>query len=66
MLLCQLAQAKSLREISGGLSSALGKLRHLGVKSAPEVAVSLWISNERSPYLNNCVTTSLIPNFEFI
>ena len=35
MLFCQLAQAKSLREISGGLASALGKLRHLGVKSAP-------------------------------
>ena len=35
MLFCQLAQAKSLREISGGLASALGELRHLGVKSAP-------------------------------
>jgi len=30
MLFCQLAQAKSLREISGGLACCIGKLRHLG------------------------------------
>ena len=35
MLFCQLTQAKSLREICGGLSCCLGKLRHLGVKKAP-------------------------------
>ena len=35
MLFCQLAQAKSLREISGGLASCVGKLRHLGMKKAP-------------------------------
>jgi hypothetical protein len=29
MLFCQLAQAKSLREICGGLACCLGKLRHL-------------------------------------
>jgi hypothetical protein len=31
MLFCQIAQAKSLREISGGLKNCLVKLRHLGV-----------------------------------
>ena len=31
MLFCQLAQAKSLREIEQGLRSCEGKLRHLGV-----------------------------------
>lgn len=31
MLFCQLGQARSLREISGGLSSCLGKLKYLGI-----------------------------------
>jgi len=35
MLFCQIAQAKSLREIDGGLSSCDGKLRHLGMAGAP-------------------------------
>ena len=34
MLFCQLAQAKSIREIEGGLRSCEGKLRHLGLESA--------------------------------
>ena len=32
MLFCQVAQAKSLREISGGLACCMGKLRHLGIE----------------------------------
>ena len=36
MLFCQLAQAKSLREITGGLACCMGKLRHLGMKDAPK------------------------------
>jgi len=35
MLFCQLAQAKSLREICGGMACCMGKLRHLGMKDAP-------------------------------
>lgn len=35
MLFCQMAQAKSLREIQAGLRSCEGKLRHLGMKGAP-------------------------------
>jgi hypothetical protein len=35
MLFCHLAQAKSLREISAGLRSSLGKLSHMGVRKAP-------------------------------
>lgn len=35
MLFCQIAQAKSLREISGGLNSCEGKLQHLGMNGAP-------------------------------
>ncbi|MBW1700141.1 MAG: DUF4372 domain-containing protein, partial [Deltaproteobacteria bacterium] len=32
---CQLAQAKSLREICGGLACTTGKLRHPGLTEAP-------------------------------
>jgi transposase len=35
MLFCQLAQARSLREITGGLQCCEGKLRHLGLENAP-------------------------------
>lgn len=35
MLFCQLAHADSLREITNGLKCCLGKLRHLGLKTAP-------------------------------
>ena len=39
----------SLREISGGLASALGKLRHLGVKSAPNNS-TLSYANAHGPW----------------
>jgi len=35
MLFCQLGQARSLREITGGLRSCEGKMRHLGLDEAP-------------------------------
>jgi hypothetical protein len=35
MLFCHFARANSLREISGGLQSCLGKLSHLGVTRSP-------------------------------
>ena len=35
MLFCQLGQARSLREICGGLAGCEGKLKHLGVPQAP-------------------------------
>lgn len=35
MMFCQLAQAKSLREIHSGLRSCEGKLKHLGLEEAP-------------------------------
>jgi len=35
MMFCQLAQAKSLREIGSGLRSCEGKLKHLGLSQAP-------------------------------
>jgi hypothetical protein len=49
MLFCQLAQAKSLREICGGLSCCVGKLRHLGVKKAPNKS-TLSYDNAHRPW----------------
>jgi hypothetical protein len=36
MLFCQLAQARSLREISDGLKCSEGKLKHLGLENEPK------------------------------
>jgi len=49
MLFCQLAQAKSLREICGGLASCLGKLRHLGINAAPNKS-TLSYANAHRPW----------------
>ena len=37
MLFCQPGQARSLREITGGLASCPGKVKHLGIDAAPLV-----------------------------
>jgi Domain of unknown function (DUF4372)/Transposase DDE domain len=49
MLFCQLGQARSLREICGGLSSCLGKLKHLGIETAPSRS-TLSYANEKRPW----------------
>ena len=49
MLFCQLAQAKSLREICGGLACTMGKLRHLGMKNAPNKS-TLSYANAHRPW----------------
>ena len=49
MLFCQLGQAHSLREICGGLASGMGKLKHLGVSSAPNRS-TLSYANEHRPW----------------
>jgi hypothetical protein len=49
MLFCQLAGANSLREICGGLSTALGKLTHLGLKEAPSRS-TLSYANAHRPW----------------
>jgi hypothetical protein len=75
MLFCQLAQAKSLREISNGLSSCMGKLRHLGMKEVPKRS-TLSYANAKRPWgmyqdlfyetLNFCrMTSSLKHKFRF-
>ena len=49
MLFCQIGQAHSLREITGVLASCLGKLKHLGVDSAPNRS-TLSYANEHRPW----------------
>ena len=47
MLFCQLAQAKSLREICGGLACCMGKLKHLGMKAAPKKSTLSYANSHR-------------------
>lgn len=49
MIFCQLAQAKSLREICGGLACCEGKLRHLGMNEAPKKS-TLSYANANRPW----------------
>jgi hypothetical protein len=49
MLFCQVGQAHSLREICGGLASCLGKLKHLGIETAPSRS-TLSYANEKRPW----------------
>ena len=49
MLFCQLAQARSLREISDGLKSCEGKLKHLGLEVQPKRS-TLSYANAHRPW----------------
>jgi hypothetical protein len=49
MLFCQLAQAKSLREICGGLACCMGKLKHLGMVKVPNKS-TLSYANAKRPW----------------
>jgi hypothetical protein len=49
MLFCQLAQAKSLREISDGLAVTCGKLSHLGLRTPPAKS-TLSYANAHRPW----------------
>jgi hypothetical protein len=47
MLFCQLAQAKSLREITEGLRAREGKLKHLGLPEAPARSTLAYANSHR-------------------
>src|SRR5690606_11604424 len=74
MMFCQLAQAKSLREITQGLASCEGRLRHLGL-SEPPARSTLSYANRVRPaalyeevfqqVLTRCMTTTLGHKFRF-
>jgi hypothetical protein len=49
MLFCQMGSAHSLREICGGLATALGKLVHLGVRRTPTRS-TLAYANAHRPW----------------
>ncbi|MBA2880007.1 hypothetical protein HNR65_000314 [Desulfosalsimonas propionicica] len=49
MLFCQIAQAKSLREICGGVACCMGKMKHLGMKKAPNKS-TLSYANAHRPW----------------
>jgi hypothetical protein len=49
MAFCQLAQARSLREISDGLKSCEGKLKHLGLENEPKRS-TLSYANAHRPW----------------
>lgn len=49
MLFCQLAQARSLREISDGLKCCEGKLKHLGLENEPKRS-TLSYANAHRPW----------------
>jgi hypothetical protein len=49
MMFCQLAQAKSIREIIDGLACCEGKLRHLGLQAGPKRS-TLSYANARRPW----------------
>jgi hypothetical protein len=48
MLFCQLGHAQSFREISQGWAASEGKLRHLGVETAPSQS-TLALGRSTSP-----------------
>jgi len=72
MLFCQIAQAKSLSEITKGLRSCEGKLRHLGLPESPKRS-TLSYANSHRPWelyrsnfyvlLNRC--TAMAPRHKF-
>lgn len=47
ILSCQLAQAKSIREICGGLACCVGKMHHLGFKTAPKKSTLSYANTHR-------------------
>lgn len=47
MLFCQMGSAHSLREICGGLATALGKLVHLGVRRTPTRSTLAYANGHR-------------------
>lgn len=48
MIYCHLGRTKSLREISYGLQSCLGKINHLGLRQAPKKSTLSYANKNRS------------------
>ena len=64
MLFCQLGQARSLREIVGGLASSEGKLKHLGVSKAPKRSTLAYANEHRGWELYQTLFSRLQAKFQ--
>ncbi|MFP4453029.1 MAG: DUF4372 domain-containing protein [Desulfosalsimonas sp.] len=64
MLFCQPAQAKSLREICGGLACCMGKMKHLGMKKASNKS-TLSYANSHRPWERSLYGMISISNKSF-
>jgi len=60
MLFCQLGHAQSLREITQGLAATEGKLKHLGVETAPSRSTLAYANQHRSWELFRTVFEKLL------
>lgn len=60
MLFCQMGAAHSLREICGGLATALGKLVHLGLRQAPTRSTLAYANAHRPWQLYETVFYTLL------
>jgi len=60
MLFCHMGSADSLREIYGGLATAMGKLVHLGVKEAPARSTLAYANGHRPWQLYQTVFEDLL------
>lgn len=60
MLFCQMGAANSLREICGGLATALGKLVHLGLRHAPTRSTLAYANAHRPWQLYRTVFEELV------
>jgi len=66
MVFCQMASADSLREICGGLSTAMGKLTHLGLKAAPSRSTLSYANTHRPWQLYETVFYQLLDQAAFL
>ena len=60
MLFCQLGAARSLREICNGLAASEGKLKHLGIPSAPNRSTLSYANEHRRWQLYQTVFEELL------
>ncbi len=60
MLFCQMGAAHSLREICGGLATAMGKLVHLGLRQAPTRSTLAYANIHRPWQLYQTVFEDLL------
>ena len=64
MLFCQLGRAHSLREICQGLAASEGKLKHLGVPTAPSRSTLAYANQHRPWQLYQTVFLELLDRCE--